>query len=445
MHRSSPLPRDTRAGTRSLSRRAALAATLAGGAALGAALGGCAAPPARANHLGRVVVVGGGFGGATAAKYLRLWSAGAIEVVLVEPNPAFVSCPISNLVLGGHRELSQLTLGYDGLVRRGVRVVHDRAVALDAAARRLHVAAGAPLSYDRLVVAPGIELLPGRIAGFTPEAQAAMPHAWKAGEQTLALRRRLVEMPDDGTVVVAMPAAPYRCPPGPYERACQIASYLKRTKPRSKLLLLDANPDIVSKKALFARVFAEDYAGLVEYRPNHRVIEVDATSRTLVTDMGERVRGDVVNLVPPQRAGEFAHVAGLLAPGESWCRVDWMTMESLALPGVHVLGDATASAPGMPKSGHMANQHGKAAAAAIVALMSGHPPEPPRMANTCYSFIDGQSAVHVASVHRWVPEKRTLEPVPGAGGVSGHDRAAWLTEGQYAWGWARTIWADMLS
>jgi NADPH-dependent 2,4-dienoyl-CoA reductase/sulfur reductase-like enzyme len=421
-----------------LTRRRALAAL--GSAGL---LAACAAPAGRAAP--RVVVVGGGFGGATAAKYLRLWSEGAIDVTLVEADTRFVSCPLSNLVLGGSLTLDALTHGWDGLARQGIHVVHDRALALDAAARRLRLAGGTTLAYDRLVVAPGIELMFDRIAGMSEAASERVPHAWKAGPQTLLLRRQLQALPDGGVVLIAIPAAPYRCPPGPYERACQIASHLKRHKPRAKVIVLDANPQLVSKAALFTRAWREDYAGLVEHRPNSAVGEIDLASMTVTLELGERVRGDVINLLPPMRAGAFARTAGLVNAGERWCGVDWRTLESTALPGVHVLGDATLSAPGMPKSGHMANQHGKAVAAALVELLlHQREPVPPVMNNTCYSFIDERHAVHVSSVHRWVEAKKTLEPVPGAGGVSTMARESWLQEGAYARGWARAIWADML-
>jgi NADPH-dependent 2,4-dienoyl-CoA reductase/sulfur reductase-like enzyme len=424
-----------------LTRRTVLRASAAG--ALSATLAACALLPPRS--AGKVVVIGGGFGGATAAKYLRLWSEGGIEVTLVEPNRQFVSCPISNLVLGGSRTLADLTVGYAGLRTHGVRVVHDTVVAIDAERRQVRLAAGGGLAYDRLVVSPGIELMFERVHGMSAAAAEVIPHAWKAGPQTATLRRQLEAMPDGGVVLISVPAAPYRCPPGPYERTCQIAHYLKARKPNSKLIVLDANPSVTSKGPLFTRVWKEDYAGLVEYRPNATVAEVDVAGRAFVLDLGERIRGDVLNLIPPMRAAAIARQAGLITANERWCGVDWTTLESQTVKHVHVLGDATLSAPGMPKSGHMANQHGKAAAAAIVDLLAGRAPVPPTMTNTCYSFIDDRHAIHVASVHRYVAAKKTLEPVAGAGGVSSADRASWAQEAGFAWGWARTIWADMLA
>jgi NADPH-dependent 2,4-dienoyl-CoA reductase/sulfur reductase-like enzyme len=427
--------------TNTISRRQLLRA-MAATAAVGS-LGACATTGGK--PIGKVVVVGAGYGGATAAKYLRLWSEGTIEVTLVDPNEAFVSCPISNLVLAGSRTMADITVSYAGLDKHGVRRVRDTVTAIDADKKQVRLASGGTLPYDRLVVSPGIDFMYERLQGWSPAAEATVLHAWKAGPQTVALRRQLTELKDGGVVVMSIPLAPYRCPPGPYERACQIAWYLKQSRPKSKLIVLDANPDYVSKKPLFSRVFAEDYKGIVDYRVASPVTEIDPKTGTLVTELGDRVRGDVVNFIPPQRAANLARDAGLITANNRWCEVDWTTTESIKVKGVHVLGDATLSAPAMPKSGHMANQHGKAAAAAIVELLNGRPVTPPMMANTCYSFVDDKNAVHVASVHRWVPEKKTLEPVAGAGGISSQDRASWALEGAYANGWAQTIWADMLA
>jgi sulfide dehydrogenase [flavocytochrome c] flavoprotein subunit len=407
-------------------------------------LSACATMDER-RSIGRVVVIGAGYGGATAAKYLRLWSDGAIDVTLVDPNEAFISCPMSNLVLGGSRTMADITVSYAGLDKYGVKRLRDMVTSVDMDRKQVRLASGGTLPFDRLVVSPGVEFMYEKLQGWSPAAEASVLHAWKAGPQTVALRKQLADMKDGGVVVMSFPLAPYRCPPGPYERACQIGWYLKTAKPKSKLIVLDANPDYVSKKPLFSRVFAEDYKGIVEYRVSSAVGEIDAKTGTLVTEIGDRVRGDVVNLIPPQRAANIARDAGLITANERWCGVDWTSMESVAVKGVHVLGDATLSAPAMPKSGHMANQHGKAAAAAIVEILNGRPVTPPMMANTCYSFIDDRNVVHVSSVHRWVPEKKTLEPVAGAGGISSQDRASWALEGTYAQGWAQTIWADMLA
>jgi NADPH-dependent 2,4-dienoyl-CoA reductase/sulfur reductase-like enzyme len=414
----------------------------ASGAAI-TSLAGCASmsgPP-----LGRVVVVGGGYGGATAAKYLRLWGEGRIDVTLVEPSENFVSCPMSNLVVGGSKTLRDITIPYSGLGKYGVKVVRDTVARIDTDKRLVTLASGGTLQYDRVVLAAGIEFMFEQVRGMTAAATQTIPHAWRAGAQTQLLRDQLVAMRDGGTVVMSIPLAPYRCPPGPYERACQIAHYLKTAKPKSKLIVLDANPDLVSKKGLFLSVWNNDYKGLIDYRVNSPVSEVDVAGRQFVLELGDKVGGDVLNLIPPQRAANIARDSGVITANNRWCEVDWVTLESVKVKNVHVVGDGTLSAPAMPKSGHMANQHGKAVAAAIVELMNGRAPIPPMMANTCYSYVDAVNAVHVSSVHRWVPEKKTMETVPGSGGLSPIERTRWAMEGEYAWGWAQQIWADMLA
>jgi NADPH-dependent 2,4-dienoyl-CoA reductase/sulfur reductase-like enzyme len=417
---------------------------LQAGSGLGAMglLSACATPPQPQKKLGRVLVVGGGWGGATAAKYLKLWGGSSIDVLLVERNPQFVSCPLSNLVLGGSRTIDSLTTSYAGLRERGVSVVQDSVVSIDAGSRKVTFNKLADQSFDRIVVAPGVDFLYNEVQGLNADAQKVILHAWKAGPETNALRAQLEAMPNGGTFVLTIPKAPYRCPPGPYERACQVAHYFKTAKPRSKVIVLDGNPDLVSKKALFLKAFNETYKGIIEYRANANVVEVDAANRVAMTEVGDRIRADVLNIVPPQRAGDIAQRAGLVNANNRWCQVDWVTMESTAASGIHVLGDATLSAPLMPKSGHMANQHGKAAAAAIVESFNGRAPQPLMMANTCYSFVDDKSVVHVASVHRYVAEKKTMETVQGSGGLSAE---ANLLEGVYANSWAQTIWRDMLT
>jgi sulfite dehydrogenase len=407
------------------------------GAAGAVSLAGCATP---GGGKGRVVVIGGGYGGATAAKYLRMWEPG-IDVVMVERNDAFTSCPMSNLVLGGSRTMEEIRRTYDGLRRRGVRVVNDEANAVDAAKKVVRLQRGGDLPYDRLIVSPGIDFNFAEIEGYQA-AQERILHAWKAGPQTVALRRQLEAMKDGGVYVLAVPLAPYRCPPGPYERASQVAHYFKKAKPRSKVLILDANPDVTSKGPLFKRAWAELYKDMVEFRGNAKVVAVDPGSMTVRTDF-DTIKGDVLNVVPPQRAGDIAVKAGLITHNNRWCDVDWRTLESKKVPGVHVLGDATLSAPGMPKSGHMTNQQAKVCAAAVIELMSGRAPNSsPVMTNTCYSYVSDTEVIHVASVHQWDSAQSTIIPVKGAGGVSA---ARNELEGKYAWAWAQNIWADMLT
>jgi sulfide dehydrogenase [flavocytochrome c] flavoprotein chain len=392
--------------------------------------------------LGHVVIVGGGFGGATAAKYLRLWGEGKIAVTMIERQAAFISCPMSNLVIGGSRKIEELTSGYNGLRKLGVTVIQDEVTGIDTVKRSIALAAGKTITYDRLILSPGVDFLFGEVAGLDATAQTTVLHAWKAGAQTVALRKQLEAMPDGGVMAISIPKAPFRCPPGPYERACQAAAYLKATKPKSKVIILDANEDVQSKKGLFMKEWNGTYKGIIEYRNNWEAKQVDARSNTVESDLGDKVKANVLNIIPPMQAGFIAKTAGVINVNNKWCDVDWITMESKAVKNVHVLGDAVQIAPGMPKSGHMANQHGKVAAAAIVEIMNGRTPAPLTMANTCYSFVDAERVVHVSSVHRYDSDKKTMVTVAGSGGLSAEANAL---EGAYAWGWAQTIWSDMLT
>jgi cytochrome c553 len=405
-----------------------------GAAAALAVLGGCAASTKGdfAPKTGRrVVVVGGGWAGATAARYLRLHDPG-IEVVLVEPNRRFVSCPFSNLVLSRVRTLDSLTFDYAGLRRHGVRLLHEPAAAIDPAARRVRVGEGY-LEYDRLIVAPGVEFQWDQVDGLAA-AQDQVLYAWKAGPQTLELARRLHALPDGGVFVLTVPPMAYRCPPGPYERVCQVAWYLKNTKPRSKLIVLDANPNIASKAALF-RAAWQAYPN-IEYRPSSKVVKVDAGAREVTTELGERVKYDVVNLIPPQRAGAVAAQADLVGPDKRWCEVSHVTYESVKHRGIHVIGDATTGLP-VPKSGNVANAMGKICASAVAHLLNGK--EPPAMApgNTCYSWVSDREAIAVVNVYKIEKDKvvqieQKLTPTQSPAVASN------------SLGWARSIWSDVL-
>jgi sulfide dehydrogenase [flavocytochrome c] flavoprotein subunit len=392
----------------------------------------------------KVVVIGGGFGGATCAKYLSLWGDGAVEVTLVERNPHFISCPLSNLVLSGDRQMSDITLPYSGLAKRGIGIVQDEAAAIDPIKKEVRLARGKPLRYDRLVLAPGIDFMLDGLPGLqAPGAFDQIPHGMKAGPQTVLLRRQLEAMPDGGVFAISIPKAPYRCPPGPYERACMVASYFKRNKPKSKVLVLDANEKIQSKEPLFKKAFEELYAGTLEYRPNSELKDVDVANKTAQLEF-DAVKADVLNIIPPQRAGQLAVATGLKLANGRWVEPDWLTLESANTPGIHVLGDALFPAPIMPKSGHMANQHAKLAAAAIINLLAGEAPNPePMLMNTCYSFVNEKQVIHVASIHRYDAEKKNFEPNPNkSGGVS---VARNELEGKIALDWARNIWADALT
>lgn len=407
-------------------------------------LGGCAtgaSVPASA----KVVVVGGGYGGATAAKYVRLLSNYQVDVLLVEPADSFVSCPISNLVLGGVKTLADVTSPYDTLDKHGVKRVKDRVARIDAAAKTVTLESGGQtVRYDKLILSPGVDLMFGNVQGLA-EAQASgqILQAWKAGPETLALRKQLEAMPDGGVYAITVPEAPYRCPPGPYERASMVAAYFKKAKPKSKVLILDANPDVTSKGGLFKKAWTELYPGMVEFRPQHKVTAVDAKARTIKFEVQEDVRADVLNVLPPMRAGAIAQATGLANSNNRWCNVDYLTFESTAAKDIHVVGDAIQLAAGMPKSGHMANAHAKVAAAAVVAQLAGRAPnDRPMLTNTCYSFVADDSVIHVASVHEYVAAEKTFKPVANSGGVSAERSAL---EARYALSWAQNIWADMLA
>lgn len=393
----------------------------------------------------KVVVIGGGYGGATAAKYIRLLSRQRIEVTLVEPEQSFISCPLSNLVIGGSRTLADLSRPYSSLTRHhGISHARDTAVAVDPVARTVKLAGGGLLSYDKLVMSPGIDMNLGSIEGLAAaQQQGKILQAWKAGAETNALRKQLESMPDGGVYALTIPEAPFRCPPGPYERACQVAFYFKQHKPKSKVLVFDANQDVVSKPALFKKAWAERYAGIVEYHNQHKTVAVAAAEGLIKFDVHDAVKADVINALPAMRANKIASQTGLanMADGR-WCGVNYQTFESTAAKDIFVIGDAIQVAQLMPKSGHMANNHAKVAAAAIVAQLSGIEPNPqPMLTNTCYSFIDDRNVVHVASVHEYLATERTFKVVQGAGGLSAEPTEL---EGSYANNWARTIWADML-
>ena len=411
----------------------------AGSAGFALAAAGCAWMPGAAPKA-RVAVVGGGFGGATVAKHIRLLDS-SIEVVLIEPNEAFVSCPISNMVLGGFKTMADITTSYAGLARHGVRVVRDTATAIDLEKKQVRLARGDAVAFDRVVVSPGVDFIWEQLPAMaTAEAQARVLHAWKAGAQTLELRRRLEAMPEGGVYVLSVPEAPYRCPPGPYERACQVAAYFKARKPRAKVLLLDANADVTSKGALFKKAWADHYKDIIEYRPNSKAVDVDWRNSTVKLEFAD-VKADVLNVLPPMKAGTIA--APYITANRRWCEVDWTTYESKAAKGVHVLGDSLQIAPAMPKSGSMANGHGRVCAAAVVALLNNEAPNPsPTLINTCYSMVSDKLAIHVASVHKYDEKDRTMKAVPGSGGVSS---GASEVEGAYTMNWAANIWADALA
>ena len=404
-----------------------------------AALAGLA-PGAVSQTRARLVVIGGGFGGATAAKYLKRLMPDA-SVTLIEPNAAYHACPFSNLIIGGGRALSEQEFGYRTLRDTGVEIVHLAAADVDADARQVTLSDGASVPYDRLIMSPGIDIRWGELEGYDEAAAEIMPHAWKAGSQTTLLRRQLEEMEDGGTVVMAAPAAPYRCPPGPYERASLIANYLKTQKPNSKLLVLDAK-DSFSKQPLFEQAWAERYPEHIEWRGASdfgRVVAVNPQAMTLSTEFDE-IGADVANVIPPQKAGAIAGKAGV-ADQTGWCPIDGLTFESTLVPGIHVLGDATIAAP-MPKSAFSANLQAKVCAAQITRLMAGEDPVSTVLANTCYSYVADDAAVSITGVY--TNDGGTLASVEGAGGLSPLEAGSGVREAEAAQAeaWFRTITAE---
>lgn len=387
----------------------------------------------------RVVVIGGGYGGTIAAKYIRMMDK-SIEVVLIERNDHFVSCPFSNLYLGGlMKDLEPLTIRYDKLAaNHGVKVVQAEVTGIDPAAKSVTTSKGT-LAYDRLVVSPGIEFRTDEIKGYDASTPDIMPHAWKAGPQTILLRKQLEAMKPGGNVIISIPLAPFRCPPGPYERASMIAMYLKQHKPGSKVIVLDANPDIVSKKGLFLKGWKKHYDGIIDYRPAKKVTEIDTKNMAVLIEGLEEVKGDVINLIPAQKAGQIAHVAGLVGEDKKWCPVNPTTFESKLHKDIHVIGDSSI-AGAMPKSGYSANSEAKVCATNIVALMSGKEVTELSAINTCYSFLSAKEAVSVTGVYKVNAEKQAIEGVPGSVAVSPDLSEA---EAIYAESWLRNILTEM--
>lgn len=390
---------------------------------------------------GSVVVVGGGFAGVTFCRYLKRWAPG-LRIILVEPASQFISCPMSNRVIYGTLSMHDITRDYVTVEGAGVERIQDAVVAVDPDKRQVRLARGGVVGFDRLVLAPGVEFdfagLPG--AENTPDK---VLHAWKAGPQTMELRKRIHTLAPGGVVALYVPKAPFRCPPGPYERATLIGDFLANFKPRSKLLVFDANADVQAKRDLFRQYWDSRLKGVLEYLPSAELKAVNLATGEVDMGVQGRHKADVLNLIPPQRAPAFV----LKATGEKgdarWAAVDFLTYESRNVPRIHVLGDALLAAKGMPKSGHMANQQAKVAAAAIARLMAGEAPDQtPIMANTCYSFVSKREAIHVAAVYRYDAAARTMVPVQGAGGVSPGPSA---DEGFLAMAWYFNIMNDLFA
>ncbi len=408
--------------------------------ASGAAVALAALRPLRARARGpirKVVVVGAGFAGALAAKLLRQAS-DDIDVILLERSVEFTSCPMSNLVIAGARTITDLKLGFFWVSSRyGIKLATDEGTAIDVDKQQVRLARSSAIDYDRLILAPGVDFAWDEMPGMA-ENDARVLHAWKAGRQTSALRKQLEDMKDGGVFVISIPPAPYRCPPGPYERACLVAGYLRNSKPRSKVIVLDANPDITAKGAAFRKAWAELYPGMIEYRPSSKVVGVDAATLTARTET-DSVKADVLNVIPPMRAAKPA--ASLAGPNGRWCEVDFLTYEARGAANVHVLGDSIAAPPAMPKSGHLANAQAKVCVAALLAQAAGKPVNPaPTLSETCYSFVSSGSAVLAKSEYRYDAERKTMTPVADTATVSEASDA----NARQAQAWARAIWNEML-
>lgn len=388
----------------------------------------------------KIVVVGGGFGGATVARYLMLWGRGSVDVTLVERNLQFTSCPMSNLVIAGYSKIGDITITYDRLRSLGIKIIHGEVTAVAHEKQLVRLTDGSELPYDRLIVSPGIDFIWDQVGGMDGQAaQEAIPSAWKTGAQTVMLRNQLTAMTDGGVFAISIPVAPYRCTPAPYERACLVADYLKKYKPKSKVLIFDANEDVGSMKELFTKVWKERYGNIIEYQNNSELKAVHVPTRTAILEF-DQVKVNVLNVIPPQRAGEIAGQAGLIDVNKRWCDVNWLTMESKSVSKIHVLGDAVFPSARMPKSGHVANQQAKLAAAAILNIFGGlDPNRNPLITSTCYSYVSEREGIHVSSVHTYDQAAQTMQVVAGAGGVS---MTPSELEGNFAAEWALNIWAD---
>lgn len=390
----------------------------------------------------RVIIVGGGFGGATCAKYLNMFDP-SLSVTLIAPAARFITCPFSNAVLSGLRDMDSISHGYHALVKRGINVVHDKVTQIDATGKNVTLSDGKTLAYDRLVLSPGIDFRWDDVDGMNASDAELIPHAWQGGPQTTILRDQLVAMKDGGTVIIAPPENPFRCPPGPYERVSLIAHYLQQHKAKSKILILDAKEKF-SKQSLFMQGWEKLYPGMIEWvsaDSGGRIDHVDVKNKTLHTESGDKHKADVINFIPPQKAGSIADTAGL-SNSDGWCPVNQRTFESKVHPDIHVIGDASIAGK-MPKSGFAANSQGKVCAAAIVSAVHGTKMPEPSYVNTCYSLVAPDYGISVAAVYRYSDDKGIYK-VKGSGGVSPKDADANFRkqEARYAKGWYDSITSD---
>ena len=392
-----------------------------------------------------VIIIGGGFAGTAAARQLRLGSKTNIQITLIEPHAQFIACPKSNHVIAGLAPISEITRSYEQLIQKhNIRLIAQPVTNIDPEKKLIQLGSNDRLTYDRLIVSPGIDFVWQSLpAANNLQVQNKIIHAWKAGPQITALREQLQAMPNGGVFAITIPLQPYRCPPAPYERACLIAEYFSRYKPRSKILIFDENEDITSKAALFKRAWAERYSQMIEYRPNHQVTDVDMDSKTLKFEFDDDLKADVLNIIPKMRAGDIAFKTGLATANQRWCEVDFLSFESKAIESIHVIGDAIQTAPLMPKSAQMAVNHGQTCANAVAALIDGQPIElQPKYLNNCYSYISENNAMHLSTVHRFDPIKKTMVNSPSEVEISSQYSEL---ETAGANQWERNIWANTLN
>lgn len=388
----------------------------------------------------KIVIIGGGFGGSTCAKYLQRFD-NSLDITLVEPSTRFITCPFSNMVINGMQSLESISHDYNAQKNRGINIVHARAQVIDAVVKMVALDNGDVLQYDKLVMSPGIDFKWDEVEGMEAADAEIIPHAWQGGTQTTLLRDQLTAMDDGGVVIVAPPENPFRCPPGPYERVSLIAHYLKQHKPKSKILVLDAK-DKFSKQALFVQGWEELYPGMIEWvsaSKGGRVDEIDVATRTLYTESGDRHKADVVNFIPPQKAGLIAHGAGL-TNDDGWCYVNQRTFESKIHKDIHIIGDASIAGK-MPKSGFAANSQGKVCAAAIVSSLRGIAMPEPSYVNTCYSLLSPDYGISVAAVYRYDKDKGIIKTGGGVSPIQA-DKNYRLQEARYAKGWYDSITMD---